>query len=253
MSYILNALRKSEQERLALQPDAVSDRIMVVQPPHRNKISKLMVLLIITNLIVVACFFWFIRKDPVMPVPVDILKTSAPEKIQLKAASEPPIKLIAAPEPLIKISGPASQSIAELAASRKMQVSQLPSAKPVEEKKPAPAKLKPDQINPEGEPKSMVATQAEPVAIVEKNGEEVTENKTIPFLFELPAEFRHTVPALNINVFVYSEQPAQRFVMIDMMKYTVGDRIKESILLKEIRSDSFVVEYNNRTFRIKRP
>ena len=81
----------------------------------------------------------------------------------------------------------------------------------------------------------------------------MAENKTIPFLFELPPEFRHTIPDLKINVFVYSEQPAERFVMIDMVKYSAGQRIKDSIMLKEIRSDSLVVEYNNRTFRIKRP
>jgi general secretion pathway protein B len=79
------------------------------------------------------------------------------------------------------------------------------------------------------------------------------ENKKIPFLHELPAEFRHTVPDLKINVFVYSGQAAERFVMIDMAKYTVGQRIKDSLELKEIRPDSLVVEYNNQTFRIQRP
>lgn len=254
MSYILNALRKSEQERLAQQPDAVTDRILAGQPPPRNKTSKLMVLLIATNLIVVVCFFWFIRKDPGTPLPAAILKTSVPEQTQLKPAIAPQVKMVPAPEPLIKKSGPTSPSIAELAASRKTQVQQLPEkTKSFVEKEPAKAQLKSAQVNPEREPKTIEATQDEPAVMVEKKGEAAAENKTIPFLFELPAEFRHTVPALNINVFVYSEQPAQRFVMIDMVKYTVGDRIKESILLKEIRSDSFVVEYNNRTFRIKRP
>jgi general secretion pathway protein B len=252
MSYILNALRKSEQERLAQQPDTVTGRILVNQPQPKHKTSKLIVMLIISNLIVVACFFWFVRKEPGIPLPRDIQKTSAPEKIQVKPAIVPPIKLVPAPKSLIKKSEPSSPSIAELAGSRKAPVSQLPATKPDVEK-PALDQLKPGQIKPEIEPKSIAATPVKPVKIVEQKSNAVAENKTIPFLFELPLEFRHTVPELKINVFVYSEQPAERFIMIDMEKYTVGQRIKESIELKEIRSDSLVVEYNDRTFRIKRP
>ena len=253
MSYILNALRKSEQERLAQQPDTVTGRILVNQPQPQHKRSNLITMLIISNLIVVSCFFWFVRKEPGSPLPVDIQKASAPEKFQVKPAIVPPIKMVPAPKPLIKKYQPASPSIAELAASGKVPASQPPATKPVVEKHPAPAQLKPDQIDLEMAPKSIAATQVEAVKIVEKKSETVAENKAIPFLFELPPEFRHTVPELKINVFVYSEQPAERFVMIDMMKYTVGQHIKESIELKEIRSDSLVVEYNDRTFRIKRP
>ena len=253
MSYILNALRKSEQERLAQQPDTVTGRILVNQPQPRHKTSKLIILLIISNLIVVAGFFWFVRKESGTPLPAAIQKTPAPEKIQVKPAIVPPIKMVPTPKPLIKKSEPASPSIAELAAPRKAPASQLPATKPVVEKNPAIDLPKPDQIKLEMEPKSIVAIQVEPVKIVEKKSAAVAVNKTIPFLFELPPEFRHTLPDLKINVFVYSEQPAERFVMIDMVKYTVGQRIKDSIVLKEIRSDSLVVEYNDRTFRIKRP
>ncbi len=253
MSYILNALRKSEQERLARQPDTVTGRILVNQPQPKHKTSKLIIMLIISNLIVVACFFWFIRKEPGIPLPADSQKTPAPVKIQVQPAIMPPIKMVPAPKPLIKKSETASPSIAQLATPRKAPALPQPAIKPVVEKNPAIAQLKPDQIKPEMEPKSIAATPVETVKIVEQKPDAVAENKTIPFLFELPPEFRHTVPELKINVFVYSKQPAERFVMIDMMKYTVGQRIKDSIVVKEIRSDSLVVEYNDRTFRIKRP
>lgn len=254
MSYILNALRKSERERLAQQPDTVTGRILVDQSPPRHKRSKLLILLIITNLIVVVCLFWFILKKPGTPLPEDILKTPALQETQVKPVIVQPVKMAApTPKPIIKKPEPASPSIAELTASKKTQALPIPATKAVVKREPVPAQLKPDPVNLKMEPKSTAAAQVEPDKMVEKKPEAVAENKSIPFLFELPAEFRHTVPELKINVFVYSQQPAQRFVMIDMVKYNVGDRIKESILLKEIRSDSFVVEYNNRTFRIKRP
>jgi general secretion pathway protein B len=253
MSYILNALRKSEQERLAQQPDTVTGRILVNQPQPRHKTSKLIIFLIISNLIVVAGFFWFIRKEADMPLPTAIQKIPAPEKIKVKPAIEPPINMAPTPKPLLKKSEQASPSIAELAASRKAPASQIPAAKHVAEKHPAIDLPKPDQIRLEMEPKSIVATQGKPVKIVENKQAAVAVNRTIPFLFELPPEFRHTLPDLKINVFVYSEQPSERFVMIDMVKYTIGQRIKDSIVVKEIRSDSLVLEYNDRLFRIKRP
>lgn len=254
MSYILNALRKSERERLARQPDTVTGRILVDQPQPQHKRSNLISLLIISNLIVAACFFWFVRKEPgTPPLPADIRKTSSPEKIQVKPEIVAPIKIIPAPKPLIKKSEPASPSIAELAAPRKAPARQLTAAKPVVKKNPDSTQFKPDQIKLEMEPKSIAATPVEPVKIVEKKPEAVAENETIPFLFELPPGFRHTVPELKINVFVYSEQPAERFVIIDMIKYTAGQRIKDSIMLKEIRSSGVVVEYNGQVFQIKRP
>ena len=75
----------------------------------------------------------------------------------------------------------------------------------------------------------------------------------IPFLSDLSFEFRQSVPKLNINVFVYSQHPEERFVMIDMIKYTPGQQIKDTMVLKEIRPESLVVVYQNQTFQIKRP
>ncbi|MDD5460427.1 MAG: general secretion pathway protein GspB [Methylococcales bacterium] len=254
MSYILNALRKSEQERLAQQPDTVTGRILVSQPQPRHKASKLIILLMITNLIFVAAFFWFARREPDVPSPNNIQKTSVPEKIQVKPGVVPQVKMDVVPEkPTVKKSEPASPSIAELAASKKAPLSPLPAPRAAVEKQPVPAQLKTDQARMEKESEPVAIAPVEPVQIVEKKPEAVAVNKSVPFLFELPAEFRHNVPELKINVFVYSEQPAERFVMVDMVKYTVGGRIKELLTLKEIRPDSLVVEYNNQTFQIKRP
>jgi general secretion pathway protein B len=253
MSYILKALRKSEQERLARQPETAAARILADQAEPRHKSSKLIILLIITNLILAACFFWFIRKEPASLLSVETKKPLVTEQTHVKPAIETLVKTDQAPKPGVKKSATESPSIADLAGSRNNQVSQPPGAKPVMEKEPALVQHKPAPITQEMEPKSIVSAQVEPALNVEKKLAAAPESKTVPFLSELPQEFRLTVPEFKVNVFVYSEQPAQRFVMVDMVKYTVGERIKESLTLKEIRLDSFVVEYNNRTFRIKRP
>lgn len=72
-------------------------------------------------------------------------------------------------------------------------------------------------------------------------------------LSDLPFEFRQTLPKFTINVFVYSQDPEERFIMIDMVKYKPGQQIKDAMLLKEILPDGFVIDYQNRVFKIKRP
>jgi len=38
-----------------------------------------------------------------------------------------------------------------------------------------------------------------------------------------------------------------------MVKYKPGQQIKDAMLLKEILPDGFVIDYQNRVFKIKRP
>lgn len=256
MSYILNALRKSEQERLAQQAGAVvAGRILAEPPQPRPKTAKWLILLLLGNLMVVAFLFWFVRKEQGASLPVDNSKITAPQKIQLKPEIAPPVEIAAPPaKPVIKKAEPALPSIAELAAAEKTQAKPSVADKAGMEKNSAPIQRKPEPVK--SETKTVEAAPivgVEPVRMTEIKPEIPAENKKIPFLYELPAEFRHTVPDLKINVFVYSQQAAERFVMIDMVKYTVGQRIKDSVELKEIRPDSLIVEYNNQTFQIQRP
>jgi general secretion pathway protein B len=124
---------------------------------------------------------------------------------------------------------------------------------PATAKAPELATVRPLKLAPSIEPEPIVTAPIAPIKIVEKLPETPQVNNATPWMHELEPEFRRTLPDLKINVYVYAEQASERFVMIDMVKYTVGSRIKDSVMLKEIRSDSLVLEYNKRIFRIKRP
>jgi general secretion pathway protein B len=78
-------------------------------------------------------------------------------------------------------------------------------------------------------------------------------NDDIPLLASLPTDFQREVPSLNINVFVYSEIPEERFVVINMSKYLAGQKLDNGTEILEIRADSLVLEYLGRKFRIERP
>ncbi len=83
-------------------------------------------------------------------------------------------------------------------------------------------------------------------ALVENN------NNVPPFLSELSHKFRRTVPEIKINVYVYSKNIKDRFIMVNMNKHIPGEDLGEGMILKEIGMNSFVVEYKNKVFQIKR-
>jgi len=107
----------------------------------------------------------------------------------------------------------------------------------------------PEPTNSEPLPNNAVATKTTSPPVLAKPQTE----PSIPLLKKLPYSFRRTVPELDINVYVYSEQARDRFIMVDMVRYTEGQQIADGLLLKEIRPDSLVVTFSGKTFRIKRP
>jgi len=255
MSFILNALRKSEQERQALQPETVTDRILLPQPQqHRSKTAKFFAVLIIANVLVIACIVWYTRNNST-PTP----DTTAPATSRPLPAQETKTE----PKAIAKSTQPEkaeseTASIAEWVNAQKPEPAPLP-VKPVIAKKPAADTMKqPATANKSGlsiqtAPAIAAAVKDRPELPETKPAEQIPVKKDIPFLSDLPFEFRQTVPKFTINVFVYSPQSEESFVMIDMVKYKPGQQIKAAMLLKEILSDSLIVAYQNQTFKIKRP
>ncbi|MES9964497.1 MAG: general secretion pathway protein GspB [Candidatus Sedimenticola sp. 20ELBAFRAG] len=80
---------------------------------------------------------------------------------------------------------------------------------------------------------------------VEKEPEE-------PLLMTLPYKFQKTLPELTINVHAFSEDPASRYVILNMKRYRESDKTKEGMRVVSIRENSLVLEYGQRKFRILR-
>jgi general secretion pathway protein B len=250
MSFILNALRKSEQERQALQSEAVTDKILLPQPPQNpNKTSKLLIFLLIANVLVITGVVWLVRNNAT-PAPNATAQT--PLNPQPEQETKLEAKAIRPKRPAQKAESEAA-SIAELIDKEKSEPATLPVKPVITKKTVADTMTQPVITNNSG-----LQIQAIPaIAPVDKVEPDESETapviKEVPFLSDLPIEFRRTVPKFATNVFVYAQNPEERFIMVDMVKYKPGEQIKDAMLLKEILPDSFVVDYQNRIFKIKRP
>lgn len=254
MSFILNALRKSEQERQSLQPETVTGRILLHHPQqNRSKTAKSFAFLIIGNVLIIACIVLFVRNNS-KPTP----DTTAPAISKPLSAQETKVKFnviakSAQPERPAQKAESKTSSIAEWVEEQKPEPAPLP-IKPVITKKPAADTVKqPATTNKPELPIQPTPAIATDVKVKPDLPATIAVKKDIPFLSDLPFEFRQTIPKFNINVFVYSQHPEERFIMIDMVKYKPGQQIKDTMVLKEIRPDSLVVVYQDRAFQIARP
>ncbi|MGD8591120.1 MAG: general secretion pathway protein GspB [Chromatiales bacterium] len=73
----------------------------------------------------------------------------------------------------------------------------------------------------------------------------------IPLLWELPAKVQEKLSDLKINILVYDEDAARRFVIINMRKYREGERLVPSgMQLERITRKGIVVNYGDGLVRL---
>lgn len=71
-----------------------------------------------------------------------------------------------------------------------------------------------------------------------------------PALSQMPEDYRAGLPALTINVHAWTEQPGQRFILINMQRYNEGDRLREGPLVRQITQDGVVLEHRGEIFSL---
>jgi general secretion pathway protein B len=57
--------------------------------------------------------------------------------------------------------------------------------------------------------------------------------------------------SLRLDVHVFSEQPAERFVFVNMQKYREGERLQEGPQLDEITPDGVILSLGGQRFRVQ--
>jgi general secretion pathway protein B len=80
----------------------------------------------------------------------------------------------------------------------------------------------------------------------------VTMSEDLSTMDELRADGSLRLPELHLDIHVYSEKPAERFVFINMGKYKEGDRLAEGPAVREIRPDGVVLDQGGTRFLMPR-
>lgn len=229
MSYILDALQRADAQRERGNVPGLNARpITAVVTPARRGTPHRVGLAITAGVLLVALAgsLWFWRSTgtatPTTPMPVVPPAAAA-------AVSPTPIP---APGPAPLLQPPIAPPATEAAALPKT----VATAPLVNAPVPAKPRSKPAQVEPHPLAKTVPAqTPPPPMA---------------PLLGELPEDIRRQIPALAISGTVYSDNPAQRLLLVNGQVLTQGSPAAPEVTLVEIRKTSSEFTFRGTHFRV---
>lgn len=240
MSYILDALRKSQQTR---QPGAATvNRNAVHNVSYSLPVGGWWLALgivLLCGMLIAGYFVWrgTVSRLPDPPAnPPTSQAAMAPEHANTTVA--PPEKVTAAPDQALPKKAVPVSDLAEQA--------KLPT--PPAPKKPVAAKI-------ERKP----AAKRQPVAAK-------TENATadrpaaasfpaddVPLLQQMPAEFQRALPPLALTIHVFSHEESQRILFLNNKEYRRGSHIEGGVRVEEIVPEGVVLSFQGQRFKLSRP
>ncbi|HVT34495.1 MAG TPA: general secretion pathway protein GspB [Nevskiaceae bacterium] len=241
MSLLLDALRRAEQERNAVQNG--------LQPPPAVSAPEARVLpwplIAVCVLLAFACgalLIALLYKPRAAAAPAVVAAVPAPAPVD---AAAPP-----APAEESEVIPPqAAQTINSL---DDLADSNSASNAPAEPSAPLPAEVTaPAQpaSAPAGDEVAADDAQAEappPKLEVEHLKLAPAPPKQIPELKDMPPDFRANFPRLTLDVHVYDDDPAKRFVMISGHRYREGDALREGPQVEQIAEGGVVLRWSGR-------
>jgi len=237
MSFILDALKKSETER---QRQASPETAYIPTSGGNSRPGRwiwIVGALLLAN--VVALTFVVLR--PAAPVPADRASSAEPagQADTLAATGEaalPPI-----PEP----QAPPPRSSAAATGNPPAQQSMTPAAVAATAKAEATTEYADTQVRP---------VMAENPPAVDPPAMQVSPAASGPE-FKTYSEALIDglqVADLHLDIHVYSDTPSERFVFVNMSKYREGDVLDEGPSVRAIRPDGLLLEYRDTLFLLPR-
>jgi len=229
MSTILDALRKAEQERdLGKVPDLRSFHAVPASAPRRGWPGVVLGVVLI-NAVVLA---WLLGRGSLFAGPVAPPAASAmgdSPAVTAPAATPP------APAPVVATAH--SPAMAEVA------------PRPIT----APASATATPTLPAPEPVATAPARSTDPDLLSLPPETVLALRDTPApqpLAAMPESFQRALPTLNLDVHVYSDEAARRFVLINGRRYREGDWIQEGPLLETIAADGVIMNHQQARFLI---
>ena len=261
MSYILEALRKADQERSA---GSVPD----LEAVHESSggeggsyrwIWILGIILAVNGLLLAVLL---LRSGHDETTPVVEADTPPPQKT---VASEPPVPPPAvvlsrpaprAPPPAVTVKKPrpvaappsvqvhapsAARPVTPLARQAEVSVPPVSRSGSPDVSRPAASQPVTPAVPPQPAPQASRRISPQPAASAETDS-------GVPYWSDMSLEFRSGLTMPRLDVHVYDSNPQRRFLLVELKKYREGDTLTNGAVVEEILSDGVRLFYRGARF-----
>jgi len=235
MSFILDALKKSEKKRETAEVPNLHTVHGESPPPPRKRRPLWPYLLIAVLLLNAGVLIWYVffREEPQVAV-----VANDPVKTEVAATAPEPVP--PSPEPVVTPPQPAPEPAPAT-------VVREPAPTPVRETEVAQVVTPPPPPVASRPETPIVAAVPEPVSQpqpIEIGPPPVLE------LEDLPGEVRARVPEMTISVYAYSASPASRLVRINNRILREGGYLEVGLRLEEIAPKELIFTFEGFRFRV---
>lgn len=231
MSFILDAIAKSEQERQQLEvPNAQVLAVPAETPPPKKRLLPLLLIIaLMLNAILVAVWMQSEKIVETKIETVSVVSPTAQEKIETGVSEELIVE---------GIDNQQKVEVAKTAEPQQLIVNSKPViSEPVEEEVAEGwVRIEPNSLQD-----SVRESTASSSATVEPGA---TDLLIVSRLYDLPESVRDDLPTVKFSGHLYSSDPASSVVFLDNQRPVMqGQQIVDEVFLNEITPDGVVVEF----------
>jgi general secretion pathway protein B len=236
MSFILDALKKSETERQRQSVPGLMDAGGAPSRPYLPRWAIALGILLGINLIVLI----IVLVRNAAPAPLD---AAAPPHAPAAAAAG--VASAQAPH-FSPLDAPPAASAAAAAPALADAAPEYAPEIPVDGADDAPSAHKPPAAGHAARPAGL---HRDPLL---SDAADSDNDEVLPSMSELNLTGADGLPELHIDVHVFATKPSDRFVYINMRKYREGATLQEGPVLERIRRDGAVLDYHGLRFLLPR-
>jgi general secretion pathway protein B len=243
MSFILDALKKSETERQRQSVPGLMDTRIATRSNRLPIWVVLLGVLLLANVIVLAV--------------VLIRSNSKPAVAAKGGEARNRAALVASGAPAVPESNAADHfSPMDAAPANPVYAPEIPVA-PTTTPAENAAPVSPPRLT--AVPRLADELKAPPLRSVRRADPVLTDedakadsDEVLPTINELSLSGTQSLPELHLDVHVYGTKPSERFVFINMRKYHEGTTLQEGPTVEHIRRDGVILNYHGLRFLLPR-
>jgi len=239
VSFILDALRKSENQRHREITPALPETRIVQRESKMPYVLGAIALLLVVNLGVLGALY--LRRDP---APSWVPPAAA--TVTARASDTRPVPGATLVRPLVEEAQPLYAEPLEPPPVRSAGRTDPTLTSPDVASTPRVRRLE------DSNPDLAAAMAAQQQAAVEAAPGGSQSSRAVPSINDLGPQATAGLPQLNVDLHVYATDPASRFVMINGRRYQEGGRLPEGALVEHITPDGVIMNNKGTRFLLPR-